>query len=406
MRVWYVMKILVVCQYYHPEPFRITDICETLVTMGHEVTVLTGLPNYPEGVVPNEYKRNKKRHEVINGVSVIRTYEKGRGKGKVNLFLNYLSFAISGSLKSLTIKEKFDVILVNQLSPVLMGIPAMILKRRSHKRVLFYCLDLWPASLAAGGVKKESFLYRIFLRISKSIYRSADEILITSKTFLNYFRDELEINDVPISYLPQYAEDLFTDIKPSQKEKNTVDLVFAGNIGEMQSVDTIIKAANMLKDEHKIHFHIVGDGSKLDECKKLGEQFELCNLTFYGRRPLEEMKIFYDMADAMLLTLSDDKILSYTLPGKVQTYMAAGKPILGAINGEANRVIDESKCGIVCEAEDYQTYAKNIVKFSILGDKSFYAHNSRNYYQNEFSKSIILKRLEEKLKYVGGISNV
>ena len=155
MGAYVYMKILVVCQYYYPEPFRISDICETLVEKGHEVTVLTGLPNYPEGRVLDEYRYGKKRNEVINGVKVIRSFEIGRGSNKLKLFLNYFSFTVSASLKTFFLmKEKFDVVLVNQLSPVMMGIPAMVYKKKHKKKILFYCLDLWPDSLAAGGLKK------------------------------------------------------------------------------------------------------------------------------------------------------------------------------------------------------------------------------------------------------------
>ena len=157
------MKILVVCQYYYPEPFRISDMCETLVEKGHEVTVLTGLPNYPEGQILGDYRYCRNRNEVLNGVKVIRSFEIGRGNNKLKLFLNYLSFAVSGSLKAFFMNEKFDVVLVNQLSPVMMGIPAIVYKKKHKKKILLYCLDLWPDSLAAGGIQKSSIIYKVFM---------------------------------------------------------------------------------------------------------------------------------------------------------------------------------------------------------------------------------------------------
>ena len=285
------MKVLVVCQYYYPEPFRIVDICESLVEMGHEVTVLTGLPNYPEGKVLKEYKNVKKRFEILNGVEIIRCFEIGRGNSKVKLFLNYFSYMISASLKALRLNNDFDVVLVNQLSPVMMAVPAIIYKKKNKKKLITYCLDLWPESLSAGGIKEKSLIYRIFYRISKKIYNSSDKILVSSSMFENYFREYLKINNIEINYLPQYAEDIFIKDQISKKKidnfkvnKEVFNFMFAGNIGEVQSVDTIIKAAEILKNNTNICFHIVGDGSKFEVCKSMVEGLELNNVIFYGRR--------------------------------------------------------------------------------------------------------------------------
>lgn len=399
------MKILVVCQYYYPEPFRITDICETLVKRGHEVTVLTGLPNYPEGRILDEYRHGKKRNEVINGVKVIRSYEIGRGNSHLRLFLNYASFAASASMKAFFMKDEFDVILVNQLSPVMMAIPAMVYKRKRQKRILFYCLDLWPDSLAAGGVSEDSFVYKLFLGVSKCIYNSADKILVTSSMFKDYFKNILLIKADDIEHLPQYAEDLFvnredktmTEIAASSEDKK-YRFVFAGNIGDMQSVDTIIKAANELRNYQNVQFHIVGDGSKSEECRNLAKSLGLENVFFYGRRPVNEMPRFYSMADAMLITLKGNKSLSYTLPGKIQSYMAAGRPIIGAINGEARRVIEASKSGLCCNAEDYTALSELILTFCSYDNKEQMAINSQKFYEENYSKEKFIYSLENVLK--------
>lgn len=402
------MKILVVCQYYYPEPFRITDICENLVKKGHDITVLTGLPNYPEGKVLKSYRYGKRRKEIINGVKIIRSFEIGRGKSKVRLFLNYLSYAISATIKVIFIKERFDVILVNQLSPVTMGIPAMAYKKKYNKKILLYCLDLWPASLVAGGISEDSKIYRVFEKISRWIYKYSDTILVTSGMFKSYFEEKLNLKDSNIKYLPQYAEDLFSEnkyksIKLYKKNNKEYNFVFAGNIGEMQSVDTIIKAANELsKNNFNIKFHIVGDGSKLDYCKNISKQMGLKNILFYGRRPINEMPHFYNMADAMLITLKDDKFISNTLPGKIQSYMAASKPIIGAINGEAKYVIESSKCGFCTYAEDYINLSKIILKFCDSNKKEEMALSAYKYYVDNYSKKKFMDYLEKELKLLEG----
>jgi len=387
------MKILVVCQYYYPEPFRITDVCESLVHMGHDVTVLTGLPNYPEGHILDGYRNGKKRAEVLNGVKIYRCFELGRGNNSLKLFLNYLSFAVSGSLKAFFIKDKFDVVFVNQLSPVMMGIPAMIYRKKNKKKILLYCLDLWPDSLVAGGIKEGSIIYNIFKIISKWIYNSADSIAVTSSMFIDYFNNKFGINKQKIFHLPQYAEDIFTEsVEVEKDDKN--NFVFAGNIGEMQSIETIVKAANELRNQSNIIFHIVGDGSKLEDCKILAKELELDNIIYYGRKPVSEMPYFYGLADAMLLTLKNNKTISYTLPGKIQSYMAAGKPIIAAINGEANRVIKEADCGLCCEAENHIELATIIKQFCESNRKKIMAQNSNNYYLKNYSKEQFMKVLE------------
>ena len=396
------MKILVVCQYYYPEPFRITDICETLVQKGHQVTILTGLPNYPEGKVLDEYRNGKKRNEILNGVKIIRTFEVGRGNSQLKLLLNYFSFAISASLKAYFMKDQYDVVFVNQLSPVMMSIPAIVYKKKHNKKLLLLCLDLWPDSLAAGGVRENSNIYRLFLKISRWVYKSADRILVTSNMFKDYFQNTLGLSITNIEHLPQYAEDLFSTRVESIKSDTSgsikrFNFVFAGNIGDMQNVETIIKAANELHTHHNITFHIVGDGSKLEECKQLVDRYNLTNVTFHGRRPVEQMPYFYAMADAMLVTLKHNKALSFTLPGKIQSYMAAGRPVIGAINGETSYVIKDAKCGLCCKAEDYKELARLIIQFCNSNIREQMALNARNYYINNYGKEHFIDRLESVL---------
>ena len=165
----------------------------------------------------------------------------------------------------------------------------------------------------------------------------------------------------------------------------------------MQSVDTIIKAANELTEHQNITFHIVGDGSKLEECKALSNELNLQNVIFYGRKPVSEMPYYYGLADAMLITLKDDKTISTTLPGKLQSYMAASKPIIGAINGEAKQVIQEAQCGFCCDAENHQELAKLILLFCMSDKKEQIAKNSYDYYCNNFSKEKFMAVLEQTL---------
>lgn len=400
------MKILVVCQYYYPEPFRISDICEELVKLGHEVTVLTGVPNYPEGEVYKGYQNGEHRDEIINGVHVIRSYTIPRKKGSLYRLLNYYSYAVSSSLMVLLNKVKptnggeFDIVFVNQLSPVMMAYAGMLYSWKHKKKLLLYCLDLWPESLAAGGIKQNSIIYKFFNKISGHIYRSCDHIIVTSYSFIDYLSGKYHIDKNRISYLPQYAEDIFSDIKPMKdKDGDKINLVFAGNTGKVQSVQTVIEAAEILRENQKILFHIVGGGTDLARLQAMVEQKGLTNVIFYGRRPIEEMPKFYAMADAMLVTLAKDPLLSLTLPGKVQSYMAAGKPIIGAIDGETKAVVEKAGCGLIGASEDPMALAKNILLFISMKieDKQKIIKNARCHYNGEFAKNVFFRNLIKRL---------
>lgn len=396
-------KILVICQYYKPEPFRISDICEELVCRGHEVHVVTGYPNYPEGVLYEGYGKGKHIDEVINGVKVHRCYTVPRQTGIAKRLLNYYSYAISSTKYVLSKKcvasdgKAFDVVYCNQLSPVMMAHAAIAYKKKYKVPVVMYCLDLWPESLIAGGVKRDSILYKYYHHVSRKIYQKMDKILITSRMFSEYFQQEFEFQDEKTEYLPQYAEGIFEEIETKQAIE-TFDFMFAGNIGSIQNVDTIIKAAELLKNE-PVRFHIIGSGSDLERLKKVGDNVE--NVIFYGRRPVEEMPTFYKKADAMLITLQADPVLSMTLPGKVQSYMAVGKPIIGAINGETKRVIEEAKCGYCGSAEDAAELANNIRLFIENPEKEIMGKNARVYYEKHFDQKEFMDRLEACLLYRG-----
>ncbi len=397
------MNILVVCQYYSPEPFRIIDICQELVLRGNTVTVLTGLPNYPEGKVLSDYKFCKKRLEIIEGVKVVRCFEIGRGSGKIRLALNYVSFALSGSIKALYLKENFDVVFVNQLSPVLMALPAIIYKKKNNVKLVLYCLDLWPDSLSVVGIK-DGVIYNLFNILSKYIYRSSDTILTSSSQFNDYLSTKFSINSNKIKYLPQYAEDIFTVQKKVKKynDDSIFNLTFAGNIGEAQSVSIIVEAANLFRNNKKIFFNIYGDGSCYEKCVEQTKKLGLKNIKFYGRLDVSEMPLIYSNADAMLVTLNNDEGIIKTLPGKVQSYMAAAKPIISAASGITLEVIKLSKSGLYCESGDVETLAILIEKMYKEQDKILeYSKNSFQYYNENFSRKKFLTKLIDCLNEKG-----
>lgn len=388
------MNVLVVCQYYYPEPFRLPDICQALMEEGHSVTVVTGTPNYPEGVVYPGYEKGARADEVLSGVRVHRCPTVPRKKGAFYRFLNYYSYVVSSWWYLRRCREEFDVVFVNQLSPVMMAQAGLSWAKRHGKKCVLYCLDLWPESLLLGGIRKGSALYRVFLGISRRIYRRADQVMVSSQGFLPYFEETLGMDSGKIRYLPQYAEELFGELPAVEKKADGVDFLFAGNVGNLQSVETIVEAARLLREDQEIRIHIVGGGISLEKCKELAKGLE--NITFYGRKKLEEMPQFYAMADALLISLIDDPGMSANLPGKLQSYLAAGKPVIASLNGETARLIREADCGLCSPAEDAQALAKILREAASREDERLrWGRNARNYYENHFRKESFIETLTQ-----------
>jgi len=393
------MKALVICQHYAPEPFQITEICEALVERGHQVTAIVGLPNYPSGTVPREYKWFKRRKESQNGVDIRRCFEVGRKNTKTGLAINYISFMVSASFKALWIKRDYDVIYAYSTSPVLMSFPASLLRCFTKTKLVIYVLDIWPACLAAMNVYEGSWLYALMKRVSKWIYGKADILLYSSKRFQAYLADVHGIQVRDEHYFPQFADDQFSTLSSSTKKKE-LQLVFAGNIGKLQGVETLIQAAAILRHE-PIHWHILGDGSNYHACRMLAESLGLEGIIqFHGRRPLADMLEFYAMADAMLVSMRNDISVNDTLPGKVQSYMAAGKPILGSIAGETPNIIEQAGCGLCAPPDDADAFANIVLEFMANPAKEQMGRNASAYYRLLFTKQRHMDRLETLLLHL------
>lgn len=396
------MKVLVICQHYWPENFRVTEICEALVERGHQVTALVGLPNYPTGIIPEEYKRFRNRRQTHNGVEIRRCFEIGRRPGKIGLAINYVSYMTSACIKALLMKRDYDVIYAFSTSPVLMSLPAALLRCFTSKKYMIYVLDIWPACLAAMNVGENSLLYRFMKPVSRWVYRKADSLIYSSKRFQDYLRNvhHLEVSDE--HYMPQFADDIFNQTLPPKVKDGYCHLVFAGNIGKMQSVEVFVQAAHLLREE-PVRWHIVGDGSNYENCVQLAESLNLGErMTFYGRKPLEDMPAYYAMADALLVSMRDDISVNDTLPGKVQGYMAAGKPVLGSIAGEASYVIQKAECGFCAPPDNAEAFAEVVRQFMNHPDHEQLGQNGAEYYQRFFTKKHHMDKLESMLLTLAG----
>lgn len=398
------MNILIVCQYFYPEEFKVNELAEQLHLRGHVVTVLTGKPTYPKGNYPKGYRFWGVQEELYKGIKVIRVPELTRlNGGVIGIILSMISFLISSSLYAKKHKIDADVIICFQLSPITMANPALIYKKRNNAKLIHWVQDLWPESVTATTPIKKGWIIKVIDNYVKKIYRESDSILVQSKAFSECICKRGNFKD-KIFFAPNWADSIFTSEKNIRPDGVKLDIykddfivMFAGNIGDSQDFISIIKAADLLKDYPNIKFIIVGDGRFKKEAERLVAKYRLSNqVIFLGKFPVDTMPYFFKYADAMLVTLKDEYIFSLTIPSKTQAYMAAGKPILTMLNGEGSNVVLEAKCGLVANSGDYQKLSKNIMTMSKMSseERNKLGINGKAYYMANFSIKTVLDTVE------------
>ena len=399
------MKILIVTQYYYPEQFQINDIAPELVKRGHEVTVLCGVPNYPKGVVFKSYETKgerelaEKEYFDKTGVRVLHVEQVPRGNNPVSLLLNYISFARNSSKAVAKLDDDFDVVLGYQLSPITSMYAALEYKKLTGAPVVYYTLDIWPVSAEGMLKSKKSPLMWTVKWMSRKIYQGADRILVTSRPFIDYLQRVDGVETRRLAYLPQHADSRMLEMDMKAEDNAVADFLFAGNIGKGQRADVIVEAAKILGRRGDYRIHMVGDGRMREELeRKVREEGLADNVLFYGNHKREDMPSFYKMADALLITLRGNNEVGNTMPGKLQMYMTTDKPILGAINGAANEVIQESGCGACVKAGDFKGLAELMLRY-IEHPEQFEGcgENARSYFKEHFTLEKYMDELEKEL---------
>ena len=360
------LRILVVTQCFYPDIYAVNDIVEEMVKRGHKVTVLTGLPDYTTSRIPPAYRHGKRRHEHYKGANVYRVQTIARHHGPIWRSLNYLSFVVTGSFRAWTqdftkTDAGFDVIYVWEVSPVTMAVPAIRLAKRYRKPLFLYCMDIWPECVKAMGINERNPAFLLIHAWSRLIYNACDHIAVSSKPFFAYLEKTNRVPPSRMSYLPQYADDTLLLSDFTKQPDGHVDFLFIGNIGKAQKLDCLIRAMSVFrgkKDDsssvaNKVTLHIVGGGSDEERIRELTQRLGLTDrIRFYGPKPAAEAAQYYKKADVCVLTLDGSTQIGDTLPGKLQTYMAAGKPVIAAANGATKEIIEESRCGICTPAGD------------------------------------------------------
>ena len=403
------MRLLIVSQYFYPENFRVNDLAAWLADRGHEVTVLTGIPNYPSGRFFPGYGYFRRRRETWKGVEVVRVPLVSRGKGGGwRLALNYVSFALSASILGMWhLGSKFDAIFVHEPSPITVGIPAVVMRKRTGAPIYFWVLDLWPESVAAAGGVRARWLLNTLARLTRWIYGHCEKVLVQSRTFIPRVQ-AMGVPEVRIAYLPNWAEDWY---RPSAAKYPPVALptgfrlMYAGNIGAAQDFTTILAAAERLKDEANIHWLIVGDGREApwvsNEVVRRGLQG---TVHLFGSYSPERMPEFFAQADAMLVSLKANPVFALTVPAKVQAYMACGRPIVAMINGEGARIVDEAGAGLTCPAGDTEVLVATVLRMARMNRAEREAMGQRglDYYQLHFEREKLFVQLETWMSEAAG----
>lgn len=399
------MRLLIVTQYFWPENFRVNDLVGALVERGHAVTVLTGVPNYPEGRVYPAFVDAPAAYDVYRGAEIVRAPLLPRGQGSLRLILNYLSFVVTGTLVGLTRLRgrRFDGIVVYQPSPITSALPALAVARVQGAPVLLWTLDLWPDTLEAIGAVRSPRVLRLVGRLVSFIYRRCALILGQSRGFQQNVA-RYAGSAQRFRYFPQWSESLFDDgeaegkIAPEAAQfATTFNLLFAGNIGDAQDFPSILEAADRLRDRPDIQWLLLGDGRAAawvrDEIARrgLGDTVHML-----GRHPLERMPEFFAAASALLVTLKTDPVFALTIPGKVQTYLAAGLPILGMLDGAGAQVIQEAEAGLTCASADADGLARNVLHLVQLSvaQRAEMGARGRAFARREFDRDALLSQLE------------
>lgn len=390
------MKVLIFSQYFWPETFGINALARKLRDRGVEVTVMTGKPNYPEGKVFAGHSAWGTARELYDGMEVLRLPLFPRGKqSSLRLLLNYLSFIVAGAVIGpwMLRHRSFDAVFVYAPSPLLQALPAIWLARLKRAPMALWVQDLWPESLSATGFIKNQRVLGLVAHVVRFIYRHTDRVLVPSEAFrapiLALTRGAADIHYYPNAWVEEPVSDTPVDVEALVNHiASGFSVVFAGNLGAAQSLDTILDAAERLQDSgSQARFFLIGSGSLSSWLNDEIQRRSLRNVVLPGRFPPAAMPRLYEAASALLVSLRNEPIFAYTIPSKVQGYLAAGRPVIASLNGEGARVVTEAGAGVACAAGDAQALAEAVQVLAGMDNlsRTEMGENARRYALAHFS---------------------
>jgi glycosyltransferase involved in cell wall biosynthesis len=395
--------ILVIAQYFYPEQFRINDICTEWVKRGYKVTVLTGIPNYPQGKYYKGYGLFKKRKEVYNGIEIIRIPLMPRGNNAIMLALNYLSFIVSGFFWKVSTKIKADYVFIYEVSPMTQALPGVWYAKKRKIPCYLYVTDLWPENVEiVAGIKNKKILNAIGIMVDY-IYKHCNRIFTSSESFIGAINERgVDLNK--LEFWPQYAEDFYTPIDRATlleigvPQDDIFNIIFAGNIGVAQGLNILPETAKILKQNSiRVRFNIVGEGRFKETLISMVEKYNVSDMfNFIEKQPATKIPEMMAACDATLISLSKSKVFSITLPAKTQSCLACGIPILVSADGEIQDVIRKAEAGLCSDAGDVEMLASNIRRMVSITpeERQQMAQKGLDYYKLNFGKKTLLDRMD------------
>lgn len=395
--------ILVISQVFYPEQFRINDMCQEWTKRGYKVTVLTGIPNYPQGKFYEGYGFCKKRKEVWNGIEIIRIPVIPRGNNKIGLVLNYFSFPISGFFWNLFNSIKADYCFMFETSPMTQCVIGVWYAKKHKVPLHAYVQDLWPENVEIVTGITHPLVIEPIQKMVDYIYKNCDEIFVTSPSFVRAVCDrKVNVPEEKIHYWPQYAEEFYQPMKdvmvPEIPDTDAFKVIFTGNIGYAQGLDILPKTATLLKEKgKKVLFCIVGDGRYMEELKKEIKELQVEDMfCMTGRKPAEDVPKLLAVCDVAFLSFMKTKLFEMTIPAKLQSYMACGMPVIAAAAGETQRIIEEAKCGVYSPSGDAESLAESVEKMIKCSKEKLeeMGNNSRQYFLEHFEKQQLMNYMD------------
>lgn len=396
-------KILVVTQHFWPENFRINDIVEGFLQDGIAVDVLCGLPNYPKGEWFPGYSAAGPFEEEWHGARLYRCKEvPRRGNTSVNIFLNYVSWPWYAAHALYRLPGGYDAVFCFNTSPVLMCWPAIRYAKKHHIPFTNYVLDIWPENLYSVLNVKNKALRAIAQGVSDALYKKADRLIAMSEPLQQRLCQRTGMPPQKIAVIPQYCEDFYAVPQPDAALQaqfgGRFNLVFTGTFTPAQSLETVITAVQDARSRgaDMLHLLLVGDGmSRAALEAKVKELHAEDAVTFYGSVPATDIPKFTALADALIVCLSDSPDLGLTVPAKVASYMAAGKPVLASMDGAGNAAVAAAG-GLSSPACDAAALADNLLALTRMdaAQRAAMGQSAKEYYLAHYRRSELLRKLE------------
>jgi colanic acid biosynthesis glycosyl transferase WcaI len=395
------VKILYVSQYFPPEmgapAARVAELSRHWAQERHGVTVLTGFPNHPTGIVPPEYRRKFRRfvaREETNGVNVIRTWLLPfPNRRTYERILNYTSFCLSAAAAGLFI-ERPDVIIAS--SPqLLVGLSGWWLARCKRSRFIFEVRDLWPESLAAVGVgNADSWVYRSLARIAGFLYRKSDHIVVVTSAFREYLVQHWQVESEKISVIENGVEaELFSprperDLRTELGANGKFVVSYIGTMGNAHGLQTLVEAATQLQNSApRILFLLVGEGAEKEKLISLVRSRGLTNLRFVDQQSRDTIPAYICASDACAVLLKKNDIFKTVIPSKMLEFMSCARPVILGVEGQASKILEQAQAGICIEPESPSELAQAVVRLAEDEQlRETLGRNGRRYILQHFSR--------------------